>query len=149
MNTRGELTVDPGSLEWLGAEAEMQVVVVHSEPSVTAAVLRRAAALVSGLNARVLLVAVHTVPFPAPFASASAAHAHLVGQLADLAGQCSLPVTSHVVMSRYREEGFRFLLQEESTVLVGTRKCLWQTREERLARVLAKDGHKVALLHVA
>src|ERR1035441_4410026 len=105
MNTRGDLTVGPGSLERLGAEAEMQVVVVHSKPSVTAAVLRRAAALVSGLNARVLLVAVHTVPFPAPFASASAAHAHLVGQLADLAGQCSLPVTSHVVMARYREEG--------------------------------------------
>ena len=149
MNTRGEVTVDPGSLERLGAEAEMQVVVVHSEPSVTAAVLRRAAALVSGLNASVLLIAVHTVPFPASFASASVSHAHLVGQLADLAGQCSLPVTSHVVMARYREEGFRFLLREESTVLVGTRQCLWQTREERLARILAKDGHKVALLHVA
>jgi hypothetical protein len=51
MNTRGELTVDPGSLEPFGAEAEMQVVVIHSEPSVTAALLKRASVLVSGLNA--------------------------------------------------------------------------------------------------
>jgi hypothetical protein len=149
MHTRGELTIDPGSLESLGDQAVMQLVVIHSERSITAAVLKRAAELVSGLNARVLLAAVHTVPFPAPFASASTSHAHLVAQLADLASQCSLPVIPHVVMARYREEGFRFLLQEESTVLVGTKKHFWQTHEERLAGVLAKDGHKVALLHVA
>jgi hypothetical protein len=149
MNTRGELKINPDSLELTGDEAEMQLVVVHSEPSVTAAVLQRAAKLLSGLNARVLLVAVHSVPFPASFASASSSHAHLVGQLADLASQCSLPVTPHVVMARGWEEGFRFVLQEESTVLVGTRKGLWRTHEERLAGILAKDGHKVALLHVA
>ena len=149
MNTRGELRIDPGSLDLPGDAAVMQVVVVHSEVSVTAAVLQRAAEWVSGLNARVLLVAVHTVPYPAAFASASASHAHLVGQLADLASQCSLAVTPHVVMSRYREEGFRFVLPEESTVLVGTKKRLWRTPEERLASVLAKDGHKVVLFHVA
>jgi len=149
MNTRGELRINPGSLEVLGDSAAMQFVVVHTEPSVTAAVLKRAAELVAGLNANILLLAVHTVPFPAPFNSASASHAHLVGELADLASQCALPVTSHVVMARYRDEGFRFLLQEESTVLIGTKKRPWPTQEERLARLLAKDGHKVTLLHVA
>ncbi len=149
MNTRGELRIDPGSLEIPGDEAVLQFVVVYSERSVTAAVLRRATELLSGLNARVLLAAVHTVPFPAPLASASASHAHLVEQLVDLASQCSLPITPQVVMARYWEEGFRFLLQEESTVLVGTKKRFWRTHEERLACTLAKDGHKVALLHVA
>lgn len=149
MNTCGKLRIDPGSLGLHGDEAEMQLVVIHSDPSLTAAVLKRAAELVSGLNASVLLVAVHTIPFPASFSSATACHAHLVGQLADLAGLSSLPVTPHVVMARYRDEGFRFVLQEESTVLVGTKKRPWQTQEERLARVLAKAGHKVVLLHVA
>lgn len=127
----------------------MQLVVVHSEQSVTAAVLKRASELVSGLNASVLLLAVHTVPYPAAFASASASHAYLIEQLADLASQCSLPVTPHIVMARYREEGFQYVLQEESMVLVGTKKRLWQTREERLACILANAGHKVALFHVA
>ena len=149
MKARGELRIDPGTLERPGDEAVFQCVVVHSERSVTAAVLRRATELLSGLNARILLVAVHTVPFPAPLTGASASHAHLVEQLVDLASQCSLPVTPQVVLARYWEEGFRFVLREESTVLVGTRKRLWRTDEERLASTLANDGHKVALLHVA
>ena len=149
MNARGELRINPGSLEPLGDGAAIQFVVLHSERSVTAAVLERAAELVSGLDANVLLIAVHTVPFPASFASASVSHAALVCEVADLASQCSLPVTPHVVMARYRDEGFRFVLPEESTVLVGTRKRPWQTQEERLARVLAKHGHKVLLFHVA
>jgi hypothetical protein len=148
MNSRGELRIDPGSLERGDGEAVMQLVVVYSEPHVTAVVLERAAELVAGLNAHVLLVAVHTVPFPAPLASASASHAHLVRQLADLATQSALPVTPQIVMARYWEEGFRFALREESTVLVGMRKHFWTTHEERLARILARDGHHVALLRV-
>ena len=148
MKARGELRINPGSLEPVTDSAVMQFVVVHSQPAITAAVLRRAADLVAGLNASVLLVAVHTVPFPAEFSSALASHAHLVGEMADLASECALPVTPHVVMARWRDEGLRFLLREESTVLVGSKKRSWPTQEEQLARVLAKDGHKVILLHV-
>jgi hypothetical protein len=148
MNSRGELRIDPGSLERHGAAGAFQLVVVHSDASVTALVLKRAAELVSGLNAKVLLVAVHAVPFPSDFASAAVQHAHMVGQLADLAVQCALPVTPYVVMARDWEEGFRFALQGESTVLVGTKKRFWRTSEEHLARVLASEGHQVALLYV-
>jgi hypothetical protein len=148
MNSRGELRIDPGSLERHEAGGPFQLVVVHSEAALTAMVLDRAADLVSGLNATVLLVAVHVVPFPAEFASAAVPHAFLVGQLADLAAQCPIPVIPHVVMARDWEAGFRFALQEESTVLVGSKKRLWQTSEERLARALVSAGHQVALLYV-
>ena len=148
MKTRGAIRIDPGSLEPRGEEAVLQLVVVHSEQALTAAVLRRAAELVPGLNARVVLAAVHAVPFPASFASAAASHARLVSVLADLAEGSALPVTPHVVMARDREEGIRSVLQEESIVLVGTRRCLWATHEEKLASLLAKDGHQVVLLHV-
>jgi hypothetical protein len=148
MQNRGELRLDPGAIEAKDASSEIELVVAHTEWSVTAAVLKRAAELVAGLNARVVLLAVHTVPYPASFASAAASHAHLVGQLAELATQCALPVTPQVVLARGREEGFRYMLKPESTVLVGTRKHLWQTAEERLARSLAGCGHKVALFHI-
>jgi hypothetical protein len=52
------------------------------------------------------------------------------------------------VLARYQDEGFRHILKPGSTVLIGTRKQLWRTREERLARALAREGHQVALLHV-
>jgi len=148
MHTRGELRIDPRAIETDGAGAEIEVVVTHTEWATTAAVLKRASELLAGLNARVTLLAVHTVPYPAPLSSAAASHAHLVGQLVDLATQSSLTVTPHVVLARGREEGFRYVLKAESTVLVGSKKQLWQTSEERLARTLANDGHKVALLHV-
>jgi len=34
-------------------------------------------------------------------------------------------------------------------VLVGTRRHFWRTAEERLAKSLVADGHKVVLLHLA
>lgn len=148
MQNHGKLRLDPGTIEAKDASSEIELVVAHTEWSLTAAVLKRAAELVAGLNAKVVLLAVHTVPYPASFASAARSHAYLVEQLADLATQCELAVLPQVVMARGQEEGFRYMLKPESTVLVGTRKHLWQTAEERLARSLAGWGHKVALFHV-
>ena len=148
MQTHGVLRLDPSEIERKDSSSEIELVVAHTEWRLTAALLKRAAYLVAGLNARVTVLAVHTVPYPASFASAATSHAHLVGQLADLATQSALPVTPQVVLARGREEGFHYMLRPESTVLVGTRKHLWQTAEERLARSLASRGHKVALFHI-
>jgi len=148
MDSRGELRLDPGAIPFTGAESDIELVVAYTEWSVTAAVLQQAARLVNGLNAKVLLLAVHTVPYPASYASATASHAHLVGQLVDLAALCALPVTPEVVLARGREEGFRYMLKPESIVLVGSRRHPWQTPEERLAHALADAGHRVALIHI-
>ena len=148
MNSRGELRLDPGSIDVKDAGSGVELVIAHTDWTMTTAILKRAAELTAGLNARVVLLAVHTVPYPASFASAAASHAHLVEQLVELAGQSTLPVTPQVVLARGREEGFRYALKPESTVLVGSHKHLWQTAEERLARTLVSDGHKVALLHI-
>ena len=59
-------------------------------------------------------------------------------QLTELAAECPLPVNPQVVLARSREEGFRYALQPESTVLVGTHRHFWRTSEERLARMLAR-----------
>jgi hypothetical protein len=149
MNSRGELHIDPGSLETDVFVEELEVVVPYTDPSITGAVLERAVALTAGLNARLTLVAVHSVPYPLDFGCPTAVHAYLVEQLVDLASRCPLPVNPQVVMARSRDEGFRYALKPESTVLVGTRRHMWRTTEERLARTLVSDGHKVVLLHIA
>jgi hypothetical protein len=148
METSDRLRIDPGSLETDGYAGELDVVVPYTEWSVTDALLKRAVALTAGLSARLTLVAVHTVPYPAPFGCPSAVHAHLVEQLVDLASRCPLPVNPQVVLARGRTEGFAYVLKPESIVLLGARKHWWRTEEERLARTLARDGHKVVLLHV-
>ena len=148
MRSRGELRIDPSSIDTGGEAGELEIVVLHLDGTLTPAVLKRAGELTAGLNASIMLLAVHTVPFPASYASAAASHAHLVAQLVDLAEACPVPVSTHVVLARGLKEGVRYVLKDESTVLVGTRRHLWKSREERLARSLAEDGHKVALVRV-
>ena len=89
------------------------------------------------------------MPYPDTFGCPATVHAHLVEQLVELASRCPLPVDAQVVLARSREEGFRYILKPESTVLVGARKHFWRTAEESLAKALVQDGHKVALIHVA
>jgi hypothetical protein len=146
---RGEYRVDPGCLTAGEAGGELELVVPYTGPETTAVALERAAVLTAGLDARVLLVAVHTLPYPVPFVCPCLVHAHLVEQLMDLASHCLLAVQPQVVLARDRTEGFRFALKPGSTVLLATRRHMWRTQEEKLARALASDGHIVALLRIA
>lgn len=148
MQSRGELRIDPGQLGTDAFIGELELVVPYTDPDLARALLAKAAALTAGLQARITLVAVHAVPFPADFRCAASTHSFLVEQLTALADTCPLPVNPQVVLARSREEGFRYALRPESTVLVGTHRHFWRTSEERLARTLAADGHKVALLHI-
>jgi hypothetical protein len=148
MPTRGELQIDPADLAGDTFAGEIELVVPYTDPETTRIVLNRAIGLTAGLNARIFLVAVHAVPYPSPFVCPTAVHAFLVEQLLDLAQGCSVPVAMQVVLARTREDGFRHVLRAEATVLVGTHRHFWRTSEERLARMLVDDGHKVVLLHV-
>jgi len=149
METHGEISIDPGCLTAETADSELEVVVPYTGQETTAAVLERAAALTAGLNARILLIAVLTLPYPAPFVCPALVHAHLVEQLMELASRCPLAVEPQVVLSRDRMEGFQYALKPGCTVLVATHRRLWRTQEEKLARALARQGHKVALMRVA
>ena len=148
MQTRGELRIDPGQLGTDAFNGDLELVVPYTDPDLTRALLRKAAAMTAGLQARISLVAVHSVPFPADFHCQASTHAFLVDKLTALAADCPLPVDPQVVLARSREEGFRYALRPESTVIVGSRRHFWRTSEESLARMLVSDGHKVALLHI-
>jgi hypothetical protein len=148
MERRGELQIDPGQLGTDAFTGEIELVVPYTDLALTRSLLQRVQVLTAGLQARIKLVAVHSVPYPAAFRCPTATHAFLVDQLMELAGECSLPVDPQVVLARSREEGFRYALKSESTILLGSHRHFWRTEEERLARMLVADGHKVALLHV-
>ena len=148
MRTSGKLQIDPGTLDAGNGGAEIEIVVPYTERALTAAVLQRASVLTAGLNASIRLVAIHAVPYPLPFHCPAAEHAHLVERLVDLASRCPSSVAPEVVLARYRDAGFRHVLKPASIVLIGARKRFWPTREEKLARALARDGHMVVLVHL-
>jgi hypothetical protein len=153
VDIRGEFRINPVCLAEGDTGSELEVVVPYTGLDTTAAALEQASILTAGLNARVLLVAVHTLPYPTPFVCPTLVHAHLVEQLLELASHCLLAVQPQVVLARDRTEGFRYVLKPGSTVLVASRQrrgwpVAWATQEEKLARALAQDGHKVALLQI-
>jgi hypothetical protein len=148
MQNHGELQIDPSDLAGDTFAGEIELVVPFTSPDVTRSVLERAVALTAGLNARISLVAVHALPYPTPFVCPTSTHAFLVEQLLQLAQGCNTPVAMQIVLARSREDGFRHALKPEATVLLGTRRHVWRTSEERLAKMLVDDGHKVVLLHV-
>jgi hypothetical protein len=148
VRTRGEFHVDPGCFTGGEAAGELELVVPYTGQDTTAAALSRAAVLTVGLNAHILLLAVHTLPYPVPFVCPALVHAHLVEELMELAGHCPLAVQPQVVLARDRIEGFRYALKPASTVLIASRRRRWQTQEEKLGRALAAAGHKVSVVHV-
>jgi hypothetical protein len=148
METRGSLSIDPGSIQPEAYSSEIEVVVPYTDFVTTRAVLDRAVVMTAGLSARISLVAIHAVPYPAAFGCPSSVHSFLVEQLVDLTSLCALPVDAQVVLARTREDGFRHALKPQSTVLVGSPRRLWRTSEERMAKALVEDGHKVVLIHV-
>jgi hypothetical protein len=147
MQTRGELRMEPGALE-TASRAEIELVIPFTLPAVTRAVVERAAALTHGLNARILLVAVHAAPHPAAYGFPTSTHAFLVERLLELSEACPLPVSAQVVLAPSRQEGLEFALHPGSTVLLGSRRRFWRTAEERLGRALAAAGHNVALVYI-
>jgi hypothetical protein len=148
MKPQGAIRIDPPELESFGPREAIEIVIPYTEWLLGVAALDRAAVLAARLSATVRLIAVHTVPYPAPFGCPALAHADLVEQLIDLASRTPLKVQPQVVLARSRIEGFRAAMQAESTVLLAAYRRSWKTAEDRLAAMLAGEGHKVALIYV-
>jgi len=125
--------------------AGFELTVLYTDRETTAAVLECAAELAAGLNATVVLAAVCVVPYQSPCGCPLSVRTHLVKRLTELANGCKLPVRAHLVLASSRSEGFQCFLVAQSTVLLGVRRRPWRTREEKLARKLADNGHRVAL----
>lgn len=147
MRPQGAIRIDPPELESFGSKA-IEIVIPYTEWPLGSAALDRAAVLAARLSATVRLLAVHTVPYPAPFGCPALAHAYFVEKLVDLASRSTLTVRPQVILARSRIEGFRAAMEPESTVLLAARRRLWKTPEDRLAALLADEGHKVALFYV-
>jgi hypothetical protein len=142
------LDIDPESLETGDFESRIELVVPYTEPELTREVLAKIPALTAGLHAYIRLVAVLAIPFPADFTCPGSHHTFLVNELIAVSSACSLAICPEVVMARSNEDGLQYALGTESTALVGSRKRLWRTAEEKLAQSLVEQGHRVALLHL-
>lgn len=135
-------------IQQFGEAGTLEVVVPYTSPEVTAKVVEHAAVLSAGLNVSLRLVALYVAPYPSELRCPEAMEQHLTGRLAELSERTCLPSCAQIVVSRDRAEGFRQALRPGSAVLLGSRKRLWRTREQKLARELTRQGHHVSLIDI-
>lgn len=124
--------------------AKLDLVVPFTTPELTRAALDAANRMGAGLNAIIRLVRVQVVPFPLELDQSPVYIEFLKDQMAHF--QSGLPVAGEIRLARDFEAGLEGTLGRESVVILATQKRPWRTRNERLAAVLRRAGHKVVLI---
>jgi len=137
-----------GSWEEPGPSHELSVCVPYTTSVLTRAALKSVVALTRNLGAHVSLVAVQVVPFPLPLDRPAISPSFFEQALKTVARDVEVPVDTQVIIARDREVGFDRAISPGSLVVLATRKRWWRTPQAKLAHLLARVGHSVALLEI-
>jgi hypothetical protein len=127
---------------------ELAVYVPYTTSDLTRAALTAVAALTQNLGARVSLVAVQIVPFPLPIDRPAVSRSFVEQKLKAAVRDIDVAVDTRVVLARESEAAFDRAISPESLVVLATKKRWWPTPQVKLARLLARAGHSVALLEI-
>jgi hypothetical protein len=133
-----------GVIEQAPHQAVLDLVVPFTTPELTRAALDAANRMGAGLNATLRLVRVQVVPFPLDLSQSPVYIDFLKDQIAQF--QSDLPVAGEIRLAREFEAGLLGTLGPESVVILATPKRMWRTRNEVLAAILRRAGHKVVLV---
>ncbi|MEQ1886608.1 MAG: hypothetical protein ABL967_16205 [Bryobacteraceae bacterium] len=128
------------------APIEIQILLNRLEDART--LVGAAANLACGMHAMLVAHFAQVVPYPLPLKSPPVSVDLVEQVLIDLSGQQPIDTTSTLYLCRDRSETLRDALKPESLVIMGTKRRWWRTSEERLARQLTRDGHRVLVIPV-
>jgi hypothetical protein len=129
-------------------ECPLELVVLYTNPALTAHALAAATGLARGFEAQVTLMAVYVLPYPSPLEIQEGIRKRLEADLTALARTSPASIHVKLVFARDRVDACLGLLPPQSLVVIGTKDRWWRTREESLARRLTSGGHSVAVIRV-
>jgi hypothetical protein len=128
---------------------KLDLKIVFTELPIARAVLTAACAYARNLDARIAIVAAQVVPYPLPLEKPPVHPGVMEAALGSLAAELPVEAGVQIYLCRDRRQTIRQALPRESMVIVGGRKrWWWPSREQRLARLLRRDGHRVIFLKV-
>jgi len=146
------LRVDERSLRGFAklrqAAGQVQVFVPYTRSELTQAALSHAAALTRNLSARITLFAVHLVPYPLPLDRPDVPATFLERKLGSVAQASGARADIRIGFARDPNIGLEQILPRHSLIVIATKRRWWPTPEVKLARILARAGHSVALVGV-
>lgn len=136
----------PPPAELARQDAPVEVVLPYTNAALTAHALQALRPFVEGLHTPLTIMAVHVVPFPAPLEASVGIRARLECELAAVARACSAPVRVSLVFARDWQQAYLSQLPRRSLVVIAAANRWWQTREEKLAKRLAREGYAVTVI---
>jgi len=128
---------------------EIVVNVIYTDLQGTLAALQSAEALARQLQARITLLAAHSVPYGLPITAPPVSLEFARRRLVDLTQQGKLRTSIQIYICRDRTLCLTQVLNSKSLVILGTKKRWWRTRETRLVKRLESAGHQIILVEPA
>jgi len=129
-------------------DVRLELNVVLGELKHAPGILDLAASLASGLNARLNVHFAQVVPYTLPLRFPPVPVEFTERSLLELAARHTVDTRANVYLCRDRSETIRQVLKPESFVMVSVERHWWPTFEERLAKLLIQDGHRVLTVNV-
>ncbi len=131
------------------APATLNLQVVFTDAARTRAALATAGQFARGLDARITILAAQVVPYPLPLGRPPVPVEFTERTLRSLASEQTVPAAVELAVELYlcrdRNETIRKVLKPDSLVVIGGWKRWWPTAENRLEKLLRRDGHRVIL----
>ena len=125
-------------------DSKLDLKVIFTDLSATAAALATARSMARGLGARVTLLVAQVVPYPLPLADPPVP-VEFVERMLEPFGADNV----EIYLCRDRSETIRRALPPDSVVIVGARKWRWWPSWERtLTAMLRRDGRRVLVVTV-
>jgi hypothetical protein len=123
----------------------IEVNVVFTTFSGTVAALRTASKLARGLHATIRLLIVQTVPFALPLDRPPVSPEFIAQRCCCLAIECgeAAEVSVEIYLCRNRRRILQRVLMAHSLVVLGGTNRWWRTAEQKVANLLASNGHHV------
>jgi hypothetical protein len=131
------------------SDKQLQVALLFTSFDVTVYALERTAALLAGLNARIDLIAVQSVPYLLALNNPPVSIPFNEQRLRDIAAESAIETAVHLYVCRYPFEALTSVLHPGSILVVGTRKRWWPSWELKLARKLESAGLRILVLEVS
>jgi len=123
----------------------LNISVLFTSESGTAAALETAASLANRLGGRITVVVPEVVSYAVPLNQPPVQREWNEQRLRKLASRTAVETVVRFYLCRDRDETLARVLRPHSLVVIGAKRRWWRTSEDRLARRLRRLGHEVIL----
>ena len=127
-------------------DRKLEVNVIFTTEAATLAALKAAGDLGADLDARINLIAAHPVPLAFPVDRPPVSVNFTLRRLKDLAcqgAQGDLETSVKLYLCRDRRQALLHALTPGALVVIGERRPWWGSESRRIAKILARHGHRV------